>query len=54
MSRHPFTIIGGTVGLLIITLSYLLRIAEGPAYTPHSFYFWEQVRRAPAFPSHAL
>eukprot|EP00961_Rhodomonas_salina_P119664 1610361-Rhodomonas_salina.1 len=40
VSRHPLQVIGIAIGVLVVLISYLIRIAEGPAHQPHSKYYW--------------
>ena len=41
--RNPVSTILSALSILLITQTYLLRLAEGPAYTPHSVYVWDAV-----------
>jgi len=43
IAKHPVQIIGTSFLFLILTVAYLFRISEGPAYQEHSVWFWDQV-----------
>eukprot|EP00960_Hanusia_phi_P029221 747845-Hanusia_phi.AAC.6 len=44
MTRNPGSIVLFVVFLLLGSMTYIMRIAEGPAYMPHSVYIWDQIR----------
>ena len=43
MTRNPGSIVLFVIFLLLGSMSYIMRIAEGPAYMPHSIYIWDQM-----------
>lgn len=43
IKRHPISIISFLTVCVILTITYFIRIAEGPAYQEHSTYLWDQM-----------
>jgi len=43
IKRHPVEIISALTLSIIVTITYFIRIAEGPAYQKHSTYIWDQM-----------
>ncbi len=51
ISQDPLPIIGVSALVLIFVVSYLIRLAEGPAGQAHSTYIWDQACRPRQSPS---
>lgn len=43
VSKYPVSVIASSTFLTFFSMSYLIRITEGPAYQPHSDDWWDQM-----------